>query len=354
MSDDRDYDVIVVGAGPAGVSTALVAARAGLRVLLLDRRRFPRPKVCGDAITPLGLKMLGELGLLETVRRVADEELPRIQLGFGERGGTSTLDTPVLVVRRYILDATLVDFVRPIVDVREGSAVTTLRWRDGAVCGVTGETDRGTAFTVSANVVVGADGASSIIARLTGCRESKADRMNVAIRAYYRDVVMTSRAPEFHFLPELGGGYLWIFPAGGNRFNVGIGATDDTLHALGTPLRELLARALASPAFAERFANASTLDRFEGGQIPCNGLTQQLSGAGFMLVGDAAGVADPFWGDGIDTALMSGSLAAGHIVAAHRARDFGGPQLASYARGVIRVLGPKLARGIERQQAAAL
>lgn len=354
MTEERDYDVIVVGAGPGGFATSLVAARAGLRVLLLDRRRFPRNKVCGDAITPLGLEMLAQLGVLDAVRRVADEECPAIELGFGASGRTSSLGTPVLVVRRYVLDATLVDLVRPRVEVREGCGVTDLLWSHGAVCGVAGRTEDGTRFSATSHVVVGADGASSVVARLTGCRIGKAERMNVAIRTYYRDVEMTTRAPEFHFLPELAGGYLWIFPAGCHRYNVGLGASDDTLHVLGTPLRELLARALASPPFSERFARANAIDRFEGGQIPCNGLVQQLCGAGFLLVGDAAGLADPFWGDGIDTALVSGSLAAAHIVAAYRARDFSAQRLVSYALGVMRVLGPKLARGVERQRAATL
>jgi flavin-dependent dehydrogenase len=79
-----------------------------------------------------------------------------------------------------------------------------------------------------------------------------------------------------------------------------------------------------------------------------------MAGAGFLLVGDAAGLADAFWGDGIDTALVSGTLAAAHLASAFRVRDLGTARLAGYARSVERVLGAKLALGVRRQRTASI
>jgi geranylgeranyl reductase family protein len=354
MTARRDYDVIVVGAGPGGFATALVAARSGLRVLVLDRKRFPRDKVCGDAITTLGMTMLAQLGALEAVRAVADEQVPCIRISAADGSAPRTISTPVLVVRRRVLDATLLDLVRPLVEVREGHAVDRLLRCGDRVCGVAGKTDLGARFEATSGVVVGADGASSIVARLSGCRDARTDDLLVATRAYYRSVATTEPALEFHFLPELEGGYLWIFPLGGDRYNVGMGRVVDRIRNGQRSLRERCEDALASPAFAGRFAAAGPPCHVAGGQIPFGGTTQQIGGAGFLLVGDAAGLADAFWGDGIDTALASGALAAANAAAACKASDFSAERLASYRHSVSRVLGKKLALGLQRQRSAAL
>jgi len=140
-------------------------------------------------------------------------------------GGSAsrTISTPVLVVRRRVLDATLFELVRPRVEVREGHAVDRLLRCGDRVCFLAGKTDLGDQFGANSGVVVGADGASSIVARLSSCREARTDDLLIATRAYYRGVATTEPALQFHFLPELGGGYLWIFPLGGDRYNVGMG-----------------------------------------------------------------------------------------------------------------------------------
>ena len=223
MTTERDYDVIVVGAGPGGFATALVAARSGLRVLVLDRKRFPRDKVCGDAITPLGMTILAQLGVLDAVRAVADDHVPSIQITPAKSSAWRSITTPALVVRRRVLDATLLDLVRPLVEVREGHAVDRLLWCDNRVCGVAGKFDLGGRFEATAGVVVGADGASSIVARLGGCRNGGTDDLLVATRAYYQGVAMTEHALEFHFLPDLGGGYLCDLPDRRRRLQRGTG-----------------------------------------------------------------------------------------------------------------------------------
>jgi len=354
MTTARDYDVIVVGAGPGGFATALVAARSGLRVLVLDRKRFPRDKICGDAITPLGMTMLAQLGVLETVRAIADAQVPRIQIHPAGSSAKNTITTSVLVVRRRVLDATLLNVVRPLVDVREGHAVDRLQWCNSRVCGVAGKIDQGGRFDATARVVIGADGASSIIARLAGCRDGGHDDLLVATRAYRWGDATTEHALEFHFLPDLAGGYLWIFPVGGGCYNVGLGGPAERFRTGRRSLQAWCDAVLSSRQFAGRFAAGRPASGTAGGQIPFGGTTQPICGAGFMLVGDAAGLADAFWGDGIDTALASGALAASHAAAACRAGDFSAVRLGGYRDSVLRVLGKKLALGLERHRSAAL
>jgi len=352
MAGDR-FDVIVVGAGPGGFAAALSAARQGMRVLVLDRATFPRDKVCGDAITPLGMTMLAQLGVLDVVRGVADCQVPRIEVTT-VTAAPRTIETPVLVVRRRVLDSTLLDVVRPLVEVREQHAVDRILSSDGRICGVAGTTERGTRFEARADVVIGADGASSIVARLTNCRVERTSDLLIARRGYYRGVEQTSQALEFHFLPGLCGGYLWIFPLGSGRHNIGLGGTADQIRGGMRDLRELWRKALASPALKDRFTKAAPPCDVAGGQIPFGGTTQPIAGPGFLLVGDAAGLADAFWGDGIDTALASGALAGFHAAGAIKAGDVTTERLAGYRHRVLRVLGKKLALGLERQRTAAL
>lgn len=321
-------------------------------MLVLDRRRFPREKVCGDGITPLGASMLEELRLLDRVRREADEEVPLVGFGFGGEIRRATLPRPMIVIRRRVLDALLLDAAREHAEVREGWHVDGVVSAGGAVVGVTGRTESGGRFSVTGRVVVGADGASSLVARTTGCRAPGDASALLASRGYYRGVAMDDRALEFHFLPELAGGYVWIFPAGDDRFNVGVVVAAETLRASGRTLRGWRDALLSAPPLASRFAAATLLSAYEGGRIPFTGTTQRIHGAGFVLVGDAAGLADAFWGDGIDTALVSGVLAAAHLAAAAKASDFGEEQLSGYARGVRRVLGRKLESGLALQRTA--
>jgi menaquinone-9 beta-reductase len=350
---ERAHDVVIVGAGPAGATTALVAARKGLRVLLLDGARFPRDKVCGDAITPLGVAMLRELRLYDDVRAIADASLGEIVIAVAGAARRSALPTPLLIVHRRALDALLLDRVRPLVEVREGWHVDDVVTEAGAVVGVTGVGPDGARFSAGARVVVGADGATSIVARRTAGPRPAAPGRLVATRAYYRGVVADEPAAEFHFVPALAGGYFWIFPAGADRCNVGLCASPGALARTQKSLRQWRDELLQSAPFAPRFAAASLTGAFEGWPIPA-GMPSPLAGAGFVLVGDAAGLADPLWGDGIDTALLSGVLAGAHVAAACRADDTGGARLSRYANAVARTLGPKLAAGAAMQQMATL
>ena len=352
MLDSRpEHDVIVVGGGPGGAAAALGAARRGLRVLVLDRHRFPRDKVCGDALTPFAVNVLAELGLIERVRRVA-EELSSVAFGFGADVRRVALSTPMLVVPRRRLDAVLLDAVRPLAEVRESWQVDGLLRSANGVCGVTGRTAAGDRFEARARLVVGADGASSVVARLTASRSAQDARCLLATRAYYRGVTLDERALEFHFLPELDGGYVWIFPAGRDRYSVGLALDAARLHTSGRSLGAWRDACLASSALVARFARAEPVSRYEGGSIPYTGRSQPLGGPGFLLVGDAAGLADAFWGDGIDTALVSGALAGAHAARACRAERGGPADPSRYAAAVARILGGKLDRALALRRAA--
>ena len=320
------WDAVVVGAGPAGSATALHLARAGARVLMLDRARFPRDKPCSEYLSPETTRVLGRLGggVLEAVAAASPARLTGMKVvapsgksmtghfdHTGERFSyalpRTTFDT---ILRRAAEQAGVV--------VREGVKVDALVYDAGAVGGVVaaGETHR-------ARVVVGADGLRSVVARRTsGVRTSAPHR--VAFTAHVADVAGISDVGEMH-VGGGGKGYVGLGPIGGGVTTV----------ALVLPVRALKQRA--------RFFEA--LDRFPGlvGRFDPRRMVRGLlttgpfaqwsrrpvaPGGGALLVGDAADFFDPFTGQGIYSALRGAELAAA-AVSEHLAS---GASLRAYAR----------------------
>jgi geranylgeranyl reductase family protein len=331
---ERDYDVIIVGAGPAGATAALYAEREGLRVLLLDKHRFPRDKICGDAVARKSLGYLGDLGLVDRVRALPHETIGAAVLGAPD-GTTLNVDLtepgpdgparPHIVCRREILDNVLFEAARERVDVKDGCAVSGLVARNGTVCGV-----ECTGGPATARVVIGADGFNSIVAREMGVYRYDSENWYVATRAYYRDLDCPANTVEVHFLDETIPGFLWMFPTGDGVTNVGVGMIHGDIKRRGARISDVHEAAVESPRFRDRFRAAERVGGIRGWNLPTPDFSRTIHGNGFLLAGDAAGLVDPFSGEGIGNAMCSGSVAARVAAGAIRSGTVGEDAMRRY------------------------
>jgi len=291
------FDALVVGAGPAGSAAALRLARAGGKVLLVDRARFPRDKPCGGGLTGRALRH-APCSVDAVVEHVVDRF--RIRLRYG-RSFTRRHGTPlVLMTQRRRLDLHLAEQAAAAgAEFRDGVRVTEVR--DEGVHVVA--TVNGSA--IRADALVGADGANGIVARSTGLGEGidngVALEANVSYDCIDREAVERTAIVELGVVP---GGYGWVFPKG-DHANVGVGGWGSE----GPRLREHLA--LLS---SKHGIDPGALRDVRGHRLPMRRLGSTPARGRVLLVGDAAGLVDPLSGDGIYEAFVSAELAAQAIL----------------------------------------
>ena len=317
-----DFDVIVVGAGPAGTCTAIHAARQGLRVLILDQHRFPREKPCGDALSSLAVAELNLLGVLPRLLELPHAAVNRIAYHAPD-GSTVTVPIPAfdetapatsLICRRVVLDALLLELAAEsgaeVVDWCRATAVMT---RDGQARGIRAERGGGREVSWTAKVVVGADGSESLVARQMDMPRYRQFR-TLAVRAYYRQVLGIRGNIEIHFPKEVLPGYVWFHPTETSQTNVGLSMPLDAVKDANVKPKQALLRALESPGLRDRFAFAERMGEIEAGVLPVGNPVREIHGHGFLLVGDAAGLVNPSSSDGTTNALISARV-AGEVLA---------------------------------------
>jgi len=297
-------DVLIVGAGPAGAVAAIVLARAGARVLVLDRARFPRPKLCGDTINPGALRVLHRLGLAGVV------EGGRPIRGMIVTGGGARVVGPYRVAEgaaltRSILDARLVGAARAAgAAVEEGALVhgPLMDETGRRVAGVRVRTAGGE-HRITAPVTIAADGHFSRLARAVRLSRSTAWPRRWAIGGYFESVSGLGAFGEMHVRPDH---YIGVAPMPDGSANACLVTAGTARLREPDPLRAAL---LADPALRERFAAARPL----GAPVRLGPLAVDATRAGMpglLLAGDAAGFVDPMTGDGLRFAFRGGELAA--------------------------------------------
>ncbi len=332
--------MLVVGGGPAGAAVSSVLARQGRHVTVLDRQRFPRDKVCGDALGPGSVELLQRLGMLARVLAAGAYRIDGIR--FVSPDQTEAMprnaECPGYVVRRQVLDATLLACAREHgAQVVEGARVVSLLREGARVVGVVVQAAEGSAEEWRASWVVGADGEHSVVRHGLGMGANETRHRAYAVRQYMTGV----QSPVEHVMEILAEapmlpGYAWIFPLPDGSFNVGCGLLGNRLLRSNTPLTAFFRDWAEKGPQRSRLAGAVAEGKPRGWPLSLGTRTMARGGDGWLLCGDAASLVDPLTGEGIHAALHSGELAAQAILA--HGRDASRP----YQAALDRVYGPHL------------
>jgi geranylgeranyl reductase family protein len=321
-----DADVVVVGAGPAGATTAYHLARAGLDVRLLEKTAFPREKVCGDGLTPRAVKALVAMGI--DTRAEAGWMHNK---GLRIIGGGMRLELPWpelasfppygLVRPRSDFDDLLArQAVKAGAVLHERTTVLgpVLDDRTGRITGVTARTEEGAEVTYRAPLVVAADGNSSRLSLAMGVHKRDDRPMGVAVRTYYRSPrhdddwleswleLWDEKDGQRRLLP----GYGWVFGVGDGTSNVGLGILNTSSAWGQVDYKALLRRWLDQTPEEWGFRDENRTQPVRGAALPMGFNRQPHYTGGLLLVGDAGGMVNPFNGEGIAYAMESGELVA--------------------------------------------
>jgi len=318
---DERFDVLVVGAGPSGAAAAHWLAARGRRVVVVERKHFPRDKTCGDGLTPRAVRQLHDMGLGE---RLADfqrfDGLRSIGHGITlELAWPEHPDFPPYgyVVRRAELDEMVAEqAVKAGATLWQGAEALAPVVEGGLLAGATvRRKETGATETVRARYVVVADGANSRFGRALGTARDRSFPLGMAIRGYFTSEFHDEPWIESHLdIHDRNGqhlpGYGWIFPVGDGTVNVGVGLLStfsgwknvNTSHLMEAFCETAPERWGISPATA---TCAPT-----GGRLPTGGSVTPRVGPNFVVTGDAAGFVNPFNGEGISIAYETGRLAA--------------------------------------------
>ena len=355
------YDVIIVGAGPAGSTAALYAHKLGLNCILLDKAVFPRDKICGDALSGKSVRLMRELNLLEGVEKLEGSEINRITFGSPSHSqfdvhlkGNKNNDfiTKGYVVPRKIFDNFLFKKADELTETRQGFTVNDIIYQNDNISGVKGTNIEGKEEILNAPIIMGCDGANSIIARKLGLYEMDMENTAVAIRCYYEGVRGLSNQIELHYVSEVKPGYFWLFPAGNDKANIGIGLSKNDAKKEDRTLRQIMDEIVQSDYFRSRFGNARPLEKPVGWNLPLGRIQRKNHGNGFMLLGDAAGLVDPFTGEGIGNAMVAAKHAMQVASKAKNHKDYSERSFSEYDQLLWDDIGGELRTSTKLQSLA--
>lgn len=341
---DKTFDVIIVGAGPAGSACAIELAKSGLHIALLDKATFPRDKTCGDA---LSVDVINQLRKLSDTLAEQFDTLENKIPSYGVKifsPDHNHIDIPFIyknvkscgyISPRIHFDNLLFQHAKQYsnIPIYENCVVTNVTISNNeAVL----QTSQG---IFSAKMIVGADGAHSVISKSLGDIKVEKEHYSAGLRVYYENVsgFHNEGYIELHFFKDILPGYLWIFPLAGNKANVGIGMLSSEVSKKKINLKEILQNLLKTHShLKERFKDAKPLETIKGYGLPLGSKKRDLSGERFLLAGDAAALIDPFSGEGIANAIRSGRVAGEQIINCFENNNFSGTFNKAYDREIYR------------------
>jgi geranylgeranyl reductase family protein len=337
------YDVIIIGAGPAGCTSAYQLTGKGLKICIIEKNTFPRDKICGDALSP---DVVNQLYRIDPKLGERFQQLPKKKATHGIRFiapnskqidinfiNPKFKDASGFIVKRFDFDHFMFNQINnlPDVDIFLDHKVESLESLEDQVIIKTDQK------VFNAKTVIGADGANSIVSKKLADNQLDKNHHSAGVRQYYENVTGFDHQGliELHFYKDILPGYFWIFPLENNQANVGLGMVSNEVSKRKTNLRKTLADIIENhPNIKHRFKDAKPMESVKGFGLPMGSKKRPCSGNRFLLIGDAASLIDPFSGEGIGMAIRSGRIAADHLLKAFELNRFDAKFNAQYDKKV--------------------
>ncbi len=359
MQIDEYFDVVVVGAGPAGTSASLFLSQSKVNHLLIDKESFPRDKICGDALSGKVFSHLKHV--IPDIHKDFEANAGQYTPSYGVRfvapngvnldvpfspGLTKADKSPGFISKRIHFDEYLFNKCKeqPFVLIYENTNLETInKDSDGVILEINKEGEKKTIFT---KLLISAEGERSPTARFvydTLVRDYNS--FSAGIRAYYSGVTDFHQMNfiELHFIKDFLPGYFWIFPLPNGQANVGVGMLSKDVSAKKLNLKKMMEDIIQNhPEISKRFVNAKLESKILGWGLPLGRSKKNISTDHIMLCGDAASLIDPFTGEGIGNAILSGRYAAQTAVTSLKENDFSSTFLNQYDKLVYAKIGSEL------------
>ncbi|MBL0281573.1 MAG: NAD(P)/FAD-dependent oxidoreductase [Bacteroidetes bacterium] len=360
-------DVLILGAGPGGAATALFLAKENIPCIVVDKAVFPRDKICGDALSGKVVEILNRYDRSFVEKLSLDPiqlncwgvtfvapNLEELSIPFRNKPKKTDEKreiAPGFITKRYDFDHFMVKEVKKHagVNLMEGVEIDQfVKTPEGFTC-----SDKSGNYIIHAKLVIDGSGAHSQFAKKIGKLEVEKEHHCAGLRVYYKGVtgIKEGNYIELHFLKDFLPGYFWIFPLADGQCNVGVGMRSDYVGKKRINLKTELNNIIQKyPQLSERFKNAEPVDDIRGYGLPLGSKKRAISGDNYMLIGDAASLIDPFTGEGIGNAILSGYTAAQQAKEAIESKNFSGTALKKFDEAIYRRLGDELSLSYRMQK----
>ncbi|MFN8155290.1 MAG: geranylgeranyl reductase family protein [Bacteroidia bacterium] len=346
------HPITILGAGPAGTTAALALSKRGESAVLIDQASFPRNKICGDALSGKVLLTLKRVDnqLVDEIRGLPSVLGSHGVVFFAPNGKALKVpfrreadlaNPPGYIMRRMDFDNWMYEKASGAQGITTITGCRIERFRREGKQWIISDKDEKT--VIRTDLIIAADGAHSRFAKEVGGIRMEDEHFCAAIRGYYKGVKELDPQGfiELHFLKDFLPGYFWIFPMANGYANVGVGMRSDTISKKKVNLKEAMQRLMKEyEPFRRRFEGAELEGELRGYGLPLGSKKRPVSGDGFMLLGDAGSLIDPFTGEGIGNAMISGLKAAETVELCKG--DFSAEKLLDYDRSVYKRLWPEL------------
>ncbi|PQJ74117.1 FAD-dependent monooxygenase [Polaribacter gangjinensis] len=341
--------VCIIGAGPAGAATSLMLSKLKIHHYIIDKETFPRDKTCGDGLILYAYKVMKILGdnIFEEFlnhTKILHSKIIRLHINakqdivFTE---SNDRDMIISYAKRIDFDNFLVQKLSETYTQKEfGNAVKSIQ-----------ETTEGILITLKdskqilANIIVGADGAQSIVSKKVAKNKIDDEKMSTFVTAYFKGIndMPAGNESEIRIIYNKMPFFFYIFPLANGESNVSLGSNSHFIKENKINLVDEIEKIISTnQQIKHRFNNATRISKWRGWVIPYAFGNQKIVGNRFLLVGDAAGLANPFYKEGVGTGMMSGIIAAKNIQKCLKNNDFSESSLKNYELEVKREFGKLL------------